>query len=89
MFRPRVLTISKGFARCLVPQSRIIISRRLQSTAELPKTPQPPPPPPPPRKSIWRTLFRYTFRLIYISAIGGVGFFAYRSSLSLSPDLIL
>ena len=82
MFRPRILPISSRFSRQIVRHSRIVLqARRLQSTAELPKTPitsTPPPPTPPPRKNGgWRRLFRYTYRLVYISALGGIVFFAY------------
>ena len=83
MFRPRILAVSSRFARQIAPHSRIVLqARRLQSTAELPKTPTPPPSPPtPPRKNgRWGRVFRYTYRLIYISALGGITFFAYSTS---------
>ena len=60
--------------RLVLPRSRPIVgtARLLQSTAELPQSP-----PPPPKRDGFRTFFVYTFRAIYLSALGGIGFFAY------------
>lgn len=82
MFRPRGLPAVAGLAIRSVPRARIVsVARRLQSTAELPKTtsvpPTPPPPPPPKKAGGWRRLFRYTYRLIYITTFGGVVYFGY------------
>ena len=78
MFRPRIVPL-RGLARPLAIQPRIVITRRLQSTeAAIPPTAPPPPPPKAPRRSHWRTFFRYSMRAIYLSALGGIGFFIYR-----------
>jgi hypothetical protein len=76
MLQRRILPVSR-FARQVLPQqSRIVkaAGRRFQST----EAPIATPVPKPPRRNGWRRLFRYTWRATYLSAIGGIGFFAYR-----------
>ena len=83
MFRPHGLpAVARLAIRSTIPRPRIdvgiSVARRLQSTAELPKTTIVPPPPPSPKKtSGWMRLFRYTYRLVYISSLGGVLYFGY------------
>jgi hypothetical protein len=74
MLRPRVPVA--GLIRVL-PRARIVTSfippRRFQST-EIPKIEAVKTP----RKSVWRTVFRYSWRFVYLSTLGGIGFFVYR-----------
>jgi hypothetical protein len=82
MLRRRLLPISSGLARRVIaPRSTIRLpAYRLQSTTaaatELPKA-SPLSSPPPRRRNGWRRLFRYTWRVVYISALGGFGYFIY------------
>jgi hypothetical protein len=76
MLRSRVLPVS-GLVRHVTPRTQIVLSsfttRRFQST-ELPK----PEPVKAPTKNGFRGVFRWTMRVVYVSAIGSIGFFIYR-----------
>jgi hypothetical protein len=77
MLRPRVPVA--GLIRVL-PRARIVTPfippRRFQSN-EIPKIE----PVKAPRKSAWRAVFRYSWRFVWLSTIGGIGFFVYRKRL--------
>lgn len=80
MLQTRILPASRVARQVLPQQSRIVkaAARRFQST----EAPIATPIAKPPRKNGFRRLFKYTWRAMYLSAIGGVGFFAYRTTLA-------
>jgi len=83
------------------PRHSLIVlpsARRLQSTAAAsttgtvtppPPSPASPPPPPPRTGGLLRTLVRWTIRLIYISALGSIGYFAYSTHPSLALFMLI